>query len=239
MFDFGSSFRREGGTKGRNNKGLVTFDRRIKKDSYYVYKSWLADDPFVHIDGRRFFARPGETATVRVHSNQPEVTLFVDGKKFKTVYGVHEFVFENVPLSAEGTAITAAAGGREDTVTLRSTAELLPSFTYPAFKKAQDARNWFESIEEVAGTLETKPGFYSVHDTIAEIKACPEAREAVLNCVTAVSGRMLGDDVLDGYDPSTTVAESVDQGAFRYFLKQKQDPALRKMHAALIRIPKK
>ena len=42
MFDFGSSFRREGGTRGRNNKGLVTMDREICKDAYFVYKAWLS-----------------------------------------------------------------------------------------------------------------------------------------------------------------------------------------------------
>ena len=53
MFDFGSSFRREGGTRGRNNKGLVTMDRKIKKDAYYVYRLGFKD-PFVHIAGKRF-----------------------------------------------------------------------------------------------------------------------------------------------------------------------------------------
>ena len=75
MFDFGSHFRREGGTKGRNNKGLVSMDRKIKKDSYYVYKSWFSSDPFVHIDGRRYFERPSDHIKVKVHSNQPKVYL--------------------------------------------------------------------------------------------------------------------------------------------------------------------
>ena len=121
MFDFGSSFRREGGTRGRNNKGLVTMDRKICKDSYYVYKAWLSKDPFVHIDGRRFFARPGEKTAVCVRSNQPEVSLYVDGKLFAAAKGDKKFLFENVPLSAQGTTVTAKAGVCVDSVTLRST----------------------------------------------------------------------------------------------------------------------
>ena len=52
MFDFGADSRNEGGENGQNHKGLVTFDRKYKKDSFYAYKAWLSDEPFVHICGR-------------------------------------------------------------------------------------------------------------------------------------------------------------------------------------------
>ena len=77
LFDFGSSIRDEGGVKGRNSKGLVTWDRQTKKDAFYYYKAQWSQEPFVHITGRRFAKRSGESTIVKVYSNCPDVTLTV------------------------------------------------------------------------------------------------------------------------------------------------------------------
>ena len=79
MFDFGADSRNEGGENGQNHKGLVTFDRKYKKDSFYAYKAWLSDEPFVHICGKRYIDRVEDVTKVTVYSNQPEVELFVNG----------------------------------------------------------------------------------------------------------------------------------------------------------------
>ena len=81
MFDFGCAARDEGGVAGRNNKGLVTMDRKTKKDSYYIYKAYWNKAPMVHICGRRYAQRAGETTEIRVYSNQPTVTLYLNGEK--------------------------------------------------------------------------------------------------------------------------------------------------------------
>ena len=57
MFDFGADNRAEGGENGQNHKGLMTFDRKYKKDAFYAYKAWLSDDPIVHICGKRYVDR--------------------------------------------------------------------------------------------------------------------------------------------------------------------------------------
>ncbi|MGN0572377.1 MAG: glycoside hydrolase family 2 protein, partial [Acutalibacteraceae bacterium] len=57
MFDFGADARNEGGENGQNHKGLITFDRKYKKDAFYAYKAWLSDEPFVHICGKRYVDR--------------------------------------------------------------------------------------------------------------------------------------------------------------------------------------
>ena len=57
MFDFGANIRDEGGVKGRNNKGLITYDRKIKKDAFYMYKANWSDEKFVHITSKRFVDR--------------------------------------------------------------------------------------------------------------------------------------------------------------------------------------
>ena len=79
MFDFGCAARSEGGVKGRNNKGLVTINRKTRKDCFYVYQAYWAKDHMVHIAGRRHAQRAGETTEVKVYSNQDTVTLYAGG----------------------------------------------------------------------------------------------------------------------------------------------------------------
>ncbi|MBQ8165873.1 MAG: glycoside hydrolase family 2 protein, partial [Lachnospiraceae bacterium] len=79
MFDFGADARSEGGENGQNHKGLVTMDRKYKKDAFYAYKAWLSDEPFVHLCGKRYVDRVEEVTKVTVYSNQPQVELFVNG----------------------------------------------------------------------------------------------------------------------------------------------------------------
>lgn len=80
MFDFGCAARNEGGVAGRNNKGLVTIDRKTRKDSFYLYQAYWTKDPMVHINGRRYAQRAGETTEVKVYSNQDCVTLYLNGQ---------------------------------------------------------------------------------------------------------------------------------------------------------------
>ena len=119
MFDFAADARDEGGCKGRNNKGLVTYDRKTKKDSFFIYKAYWNAEPMVHVAGRRFADRaPGER-TVTVYTNQPEVTLLLNGQPVATVEAVdHVAIFEELPLQAGANTVTARAGSCEDSITL-------------------------------------------------------------------------------------------------------------------------
>lgn len=80
MFDFGAAHRTEGDRPGINDKGLVTHDRRVRKDAFYFYKANWNAEPMVHIAGRREVRRLRPTTTVRVFSNSGEVTLRVNGR---------------------------------------------------------------------------------------------------------------------------------------------------------------
>ena len=71
MYDFAADARDQGGEPGMNHKGLVTFDRKTKKDSFYIYKAWWSDEPFVHICSKRFVDRTQNEIEVKVYSNQP------------------------------------------------------------------------------------------------------------------------------------------------------------------------
>ena len=79
MFDFASDGRAEGEFPGRNDKGLVTYDRKVKKDAFYWYRSHWNPSPMVYITERRFSPRPPGRAEIRVYSNCDSVMLVVNG----------------------------------------------------------------------------------------------------------------------------------------------------------------
>jgi beta-galactosidase len=118
MFDFGAAHRTEGEIKGKNDKGLVTFDRKTKKDAFYFYKAnWNGDDPFVHITGRRLTVRDTTPFTIKVYSNQPEVELLVDGRRFGKRRGtLGIFTWEGVTLApgVHHVTVHGSRGTRDD-----------------------------------------------------------------------------------------------------------------------------
>ena len=79
MFDFVSYWRHEGGVNGRNDKGLVTFDRQTKKDAFYFYKANWSDEPVLYITSRRFTERTNAVTDVKIYSNAKEAELFLNG----------------------------------------------------------------------------------------------------------------------------------------------------------------
>lgn len=99
--DFQSSIRNEGGKPGINDKGLVTYDRKIKKDAFYFYKANWSTEPMIYITSRRFTKRPEANVQVKVYSNLRENTLYVNGKKIgkQKSDSLHRVVWQNVTLS--------------------------------------------------------------------------------------------------------------------------------------------
>ncbi len=138
MFDFAADARNQGGEPGMNHKGLVTFDRKTKKDSFYLYKAWWSKEPFVYITGRRYVDRAEKKTTVKVYSNCPEVTLYVNGEKFATQAGDKIFRFR-IPLKGE-VEIKAVAGEHSDAIHIRHTN--LPNPNYKLGKKIAGGGNW-------------------------------------------------------------------------------------------------
>lgn len=126
MFDFAADARNQGGEPGMNHKGLVTFDRKIKKDSFYLYKAYWSDEPFVHLCSSRFTDRTESEITVKVYSNQPEVALYCDGKLIEKKKGSRIFTFR-LPITGEH-RLEAAAGEWKDTSVVRKTDKPNPSY---------------------------------------------------------------------------------------------------------------
>ncbi len=138
MFDFAADARDQGGEPGMNHKGLVTFDRKIRKDSFYLYKAWWSDEPFVHLCSKRYVDRAESETVVRVYTNQPKVALYVDGKLKEEKSGSHVFAF-TIPLTGEH-QIRAVAGSCEDTSEIRRADS--PNPDYILGKKGKSSANW-------------------------------------------------------------------------------------------------
>lgn len=167
MFDFGAANRDEGGVKGRNNKGLVTFDRKVRKDSFYVYKAFWSDEPFVHIGGERYVQRKCGETVIPVYSNLPEVTLSVNGEEFalpcdRVVY------FDKAVIKEGENLITAKAGECVHTITVIGAEEDDPSYRLPGDAHSM-VKNWFGSDSE-----EIKPDYFSVNDKVGDLLKSPD-----------------------------------------------------------------
>lgn len=192
MFDFGADNRDEGGIAGRNNKGLVTFDRKTRKDAFYVYKAYWSDEPFVHITGKRYAQRPYDEMTVKVYSNLDNLTLLVDGKEFAETSGDKVFEFENVPLENKHTILTVVAEpGIYDSVTFEKVAEPNPNYVLPEDKEQtrEGVRNWFEEETETgepAPEMTFDDDYFSINDKVREVLANEEAKKVLLDTVSSV-----------------------------------------------------
>ena len=138
MFDFAADARDQGGEPGMNHKGLVTFDRKIKKDAFWLYKAYWSKERFVHICGKRYINRPDKVTEVKVYSNLDRVTLYVNGKVFETRKGDRIFRFR-VPLTGE-IKIEAVSGEYRDSAVIRYTDKPDPS--YKLKKGDGKGENW-------------------------------------------------------------------------------------------------
>lgn len=108
MFDFAADARNQGGNPGMNQKGLVTFDRKVRKDSFYLYKAYWSNEPFIHVCGKHFVNRTGKSTTVKVYSNQPQVSLYNNDKLIATLTSDKVFVFQ-VPLEEKNLIVAKTA----------------------------------------------------------------------------------------------------------------------------------
>ena len=176
MFDFASDMRDEGGLKGRNDKGLVTFDRKTKKDSFYLYKAWWSKEPFVHIAGKRFYKRTGDHATIQVYSNRPNVELYVGGKLLAKQDGAKTFSFD-VPLKRFGkTQLRAVSGTCSDEASFRRVQK--PEREYALDTASDTVVNWFDHDGKPC-ELAYPDGYFSIRDSIGDIMQT-EAGRALL-----------------------------------------------------------
>ena len=159
MFDFGADARAEGGENGQNHKGLVTMDRKYKKDAFYAYKAWLSDEPFVHICGKRYIDREEDVTKVTVYSNQPIVELFADGESVgKKEEADHFFYFDVKNVGV--TKLLAVAGDCRDESEIHKVDK--PNEDYRLTEKGL-ILNWFD--------VNAPKGYLSLNSKISDIMA--------------------------------------------------------------------
>ena len=157
MFDFGADARAEGGENGQNHKGLVTIDRTYKKDSFYAYKAWLSDEPFVHLCSKRYIDRVEDVTKIIVYSNQPEVELFVNGESIGNKTAEDHFFRFEVPNVGE-TKLLAVAGECRDESIIRKVDTMNEDYI---LKEAGAVLNWFD-VTKIEGKC-------SLNDTLGDV----------------------------------------------------------------------
>ncbi len=157
MFDFAADARNEGGENGMNHKGLVTFDRKYKKDAFYAYKAWLSDEPFVHICGKRYVDRVEDVTKVTVYSNQKTVELFANGVSLGKKEASDHFFYFNVPNQGE-TKLLAVAGECRDESFIKKVEKFNEAYR---LKEKGAVLNWFD--------ITAPDGFFSLNDTVGDI----------------------------------------------------------------------
>jgi len=176
MFDFGADARNEGGENGQNHKGLVTFDRKYKKDSFYAYKAWLSDDPFVHLCGKRYVDRVEDVTRVTVYSNLPEVELFANGTSLGRKAAEDHFFYFDVP-NAGTTRLEAVAGECRDESVINKVDTFNESYR---LREKGAILNWFD--------IEAPEGYFSLNDKMSDVMGTVRGKLLF----ASLMGKMLG-----------------------------------------------
>jgi beta-galactosidase len=227
LFDFAADGRDEGGKKGQNQKGLVEFDHKTRKDAFYLYKAAWSNEKFVHLCSKRYVNRAEEKTEIKVYSNLDAVTLFVDGKEIETKEGKRVFTFE-VPLNGEH-VIKAVSGEYCDEMTVKKVNEPDPEYIF----RRQAVINWFD-------TADYDPAYYSIKDTMGALKKNPHTGAILakmMERMTASRG-----DVAKGANENANLQKMMEGLSLESLIKQAGDSVpgemIRSLNAALQKIKK-
>ena len=136
MFDFAADARNQGGEPGMNHKGMITFDRKLKKDVFYLYKAYWTEEPFIHLAGKRYEHRTERTTEITVYSNLKEVSLYNNGKLIGTKKGHKVFKFQM--LMEDVNQLEVKSGEYTDSAVIYKTDKPRPEYRL----KKGDSSNW-------------------------------------------------------------------------------------------------
>lgn len=234
MFDFGADARSEGGENGQNHKGLVTIDRKYKKDAFYAYKAWLSDEPFVHICGKRYVDRVEDIARITVYSNQPKVELFANGVSLGEKENAEHFFYFDVPNTGE-TVLVAVAGDLRDESRLRKVEVFNEAYR---LKEKGAVLNWFDITmpegylslnDKISTILETEDGAKLFKDIFAQ--AAPKSKDGTVQA----AGFEVGDGMMQMLGGFTFIRLTGMMGAMNINFTKEQ---LLDINAKLNCIPK-
>ncbi len=189
MYDFGADARAEGGENGQNHKGLMTFDRKYKKDSFYAYKAWLNPEPMVHLCGKRYVNRVEDVTKVTVYSNCQSVELFANGVSV----GVQQnnglpFFYFDVP-NAGTTHLVAVAGELKDESVICKVDT--PDESYRLREKGA-VLNWFDITEP--------EGYLSLNSKMSDIMATLRGKMLLGGLFLKIKSAMKGGEGGSGFE---------------------------------------
>ena len=228
LFDFAADGRDEGGKHGVNQKGLVTIDRKLKKDAFYLYKAYWSKTPFVHVCGRRYVERTEDVTEIKVYSNEQSVTLLVDGVERETSEGSKVFKFK-VPITGTH-KIRAVSGTCEDEITVKKVQKSNQDYI---FNKQGDVVNWFDRDD-------FKADHYSISDTLGEL-AQNEMANAIVQRLMAQASASRG-DVAESVKDNPALQRMMQRMTLVSLLKQAGDAVseeqMKALNDALQKIPK-
>ena len=228
LFDFAADGRDECGKHGVNQKGLVTIDRKLKKDAFYLYKAYWSKTPFVHVCGRRYVERTEDVTEIKVYSNEQSVTLFVDGVERETSEGSKVFKFK-VPITGTH-KIRAVSGTCEDEITVKKVQKSNQDYI---FNKQGDVVNWFDRDD-------FKADHYSISDTLGEL-AQNEMANAIVQRLMAQASASRG-DVAESVKDNPALQRMMQRMTLVSLLKQAGDAVseeqMKALNDALQKIPK-
>ena len=227
LFDFAADGRDEGGKKGENQKGLVTFDRKIRKDAFYLYKAHWSKEPFIHICGKRYVERTESETEIKVYTNQNEVTLFMDGKEVEKKSGDKIFRFK-IHITGEH-VITVVSGELIDSATIIKVEKANPEYSLPG----REVVNWFDR-----DTFD--PTAFSIKDTLGALMKHPQTAVIVGRMMEAA--RATRGDVASATKDNANLERMMAGMTLESLLKQ-AGPAIKKeqiqgLNSALQKIKK-
>lgn len=174
MFSFAADARDEGGVKGLNNKGLVTIDRKVRKDAFYYYKAKWNKEPMVHLCSKRFVERHNKDIELKAYSNLGEVTFFLNGELVENVKSSDVIFTAKVSLTEGENKVQVIAKDLSDETVFITVDEINESYTVPQSAQGKgifsfdDAGNWFDDLEE-GEAVEFDPTCFSIKDTISDV----------------------------------------------------------------------
>src|SRR5699024_9332869 len=160
-------------------KGLVTYDRNIKKDPFYVYQAYWTTEPMIHISGSRFVARAPGARNITAYANCPTVTLVVNVVEASTLEAADHCAVAKAVAAADGAnTVTAKCGDVSDTAAFNGVAEHNYAYDLP---EGNDAANWFADpkAREARKPLNYPEGFYSIKDKVTDLLANSETAAVI------------------------------------------------------------
>ena len=219
MFDFSSARRNEGGQRFLNAKGLVSHDRKTRKDAFYYYKAKWSDEPFVHVCGKRYTERAQEATDIKVYTNQAEVVLQINGEDYTATAVNGTALFPGIPLAMGENQMTATAGVCKDSCNIKRVEQEPESYCLPDSGDGGAVRNWFLAEDSFK-----KEGFFSLEDTANDLLDNPRTREILERYIPALVRIMTEKNVIPlGLTLKSILnhdAESVDRKAINAELNE-------------------